>query len=166
LIVSVCPPIVTVPLRAAPVFPATDRSTVPLPVPDAPFTIVIHGAFGVVVHPHVVPDAVTAIDTGPPGSPTFCEVGLIEIVHGGGAPACVTVNVRPAIVIVPLRAAVPLFAATLNCTLPLPVPELPPVMVIHETADDAVQPQLLPALTPTLPVPPSAGTDWLFDPIE
>jgi hypothetical protein len=114
LIVRVCPPIVTVPVRALPVFAATDRLTVPLPVPDAPFTIVIHGTCGVVVHPHVVPDAVTAIDTGPPGSPTLCDVGLIEIVHGGGGAACVTVNARPATVSVALRAIVPLLAATLN----------------------------------------------------
>ena len=39
------------------------------------------------------------------------EVGEIVNVHG--APACVTVNVLPAMVIVPVREVVPVFAATL-----------------------------------------------------
>jgi hypothetical protein len=41
----------------------------------------------------------------------FQDVGEIVAVHG--SPACVTVNVCPPMVIVPVRDAVPLFAVTL-----------------------------------------------------
>jgi hypothetical protein len=48
-------------------------------------------------------------------------------------------------------------------TAPLPVPLLPPVMVIQPTLLLAVQLQLLPVLTPTLPLPPAAD---MFVPVE
>jgi len=71
------------------------------------------------------------------------------------------VNVWPAIVIVPTRAA-PLFAATLNDTDPLPVPDAPLVTVIQSTFDTAVHEQVAPVVTDTVPVlPPSGPTDWL-----
>jgi hypothetical protein len=49
-------------------------------------------------------------------------------------PACVTVSVIPAIVRVPVRGVVDVFAATLNVTPPLPDVFGPPpaVTVIHE----------------------------------
>jgi hypothetical protein len=48
--VKVCPAIVTVPVRLAPLFDATRIRTVPDPVPLAPELIVIHAALLVAVH--------------------------------------------------------------------------------------------------------------------
>jgi len=59
LIVNACPPIVTVPLRAAPLLAAALTVTLPLPVPLAADVIVIHGAFDVAVHAH---DALVAVN--------------------------------------------------------------------------------------------------------
>jgi len=68
--VKVCPPIVNVPVRAAPVFAATPNATVPLPVPDAPLVTVNHAAFALAVHAQLFAEAVTAIEPEPPASPT------------------------------------------------------------------------------------------------
>jgi hypothetical protein len=74
-----------------------------------------------------------------------------------GTPACVTVNVCPPTVIVPVRLALPVFAAALNDTVPVsePLAEL----VIQLAPLVAVQ--LQPAIVVTVkePVPPAAGTD-------
>jgi hypothetical protein len=143
---------VSVPARAAPVLAPDVKLTVPLPVPDAPAVTVSHGTFATAVHVQVPPDAVTATDPEPPVSATFWLVGAIAIVHGGGGgAACDTVNVCPPIVSVPLR-AVPVFAATVNATVPLPVPEEPPVIVNHGTLATAVHPQE-PADAVTVPEP-------------
>ena len=76
-------------------------------------------------------------------------------------------NVRPAIVIVPLRAA-PAFAAALNATVPLPLPDAAPVTVNHEAFDTAVQSHDAPVVTvtATLPVVTSAAMFWLVGEIE
>jgi hypothetical protein len=68
---------VSVPLRAAPLFDATLNATEPPPVPDAPCVIVIHGAFDVALHaqPLVV---VTAADPVPPAASTDWLAGEIE----------------------------------------------------------------------------------------
>jgi hypothetical protein len=79
--------------------------------------------------------------------------------------ACVTVNVCPAIVSVPVRAAPP-FAAIANVTVPLPVPEAPAVTVIQLTPDAAVHEHPLPAVTAVDPDPPLATTAWLVGAIE
>jgi hypothetical protein len=62
-------------------------------------------------------------------------------------------------VIVPVRGDVDALAATLNPIVPAPEP-WPDVTVNHAALLVAVQEQLAAALTPTLPVPPAAGTDW------
>jgi len=76
---------------------------------------------------------------------------------GGGAAACDTVNVLPAAVMVPLR-AVPEFAATVNETVPFPVPDAPLEIVIHPAFDAALHPQLVDdaviAIEPDPPVSP------------
>jgi hypothetical protein len=161
--VNVWPAAVIVPVRAAPLLAATENPTVPLPVPEAPLEIVTQLAFDPAVHGQVDADAVTPNDPGPPTSATLWTVGEIENVHGGGgggaAAACDTVNVLPAAVIVPLRAA-PEFAATVNDTLPLPVPELPPETVIHAAFDAAVHAHVpADALTANDPEPPVSTTD-------
>jgi hypothetical protein len=73
----------------------------------------------------------------PPVASKVCASGEIEKVHGGGAAACVTVNVWPAMVTVPVLASA-LFAANDSATLPLPVPPPPETMVIHPAFDSAV----------------------------
>jgi hypothetical protein len=157
--VKVCPPIVSVPLRAVPVFAATVNATEPLPVPDDPPVIVNHGTLAPAVHPHEPADAVTVTEPGPPVSPTVWAVGAIEIVQGAGAAACVMLNVRPAATIDPVRGVVAVFAATVNATVPLPVPELPVPMLIQAAVVVAVHAQLFAeAVTAIDPGPPLSPT--------
>jgi hypothetical protein len=71
----------------------------------------------------------------------------------------VTLTVRPAIISSPVRAP-PVFAATVNATLPLPLPEAPEVIVSHGAPLVAVHEQSFRVVTPTgLPAPPPAPTD-------
>jgi hypothetical protein len=73
-------------------------------------------------------------------------------------PVCVTVKVRPAIVIVPLLVATFPYVPTEYPTVPLPVPEAPEVTVSHDAFDTAVRAQsLADAERPTDPVPPVYG---------
>ena len=102
--VKVCPPMVSVPVRAAAVFAATLNATVPLPVPEAPLVTVNHAALALAVHAQVFADAVTVTDPAAAVSATSCVVGEIPNVHGGGgAAACATVKVFPAAAIVAVR---------------------------------------------------------------
>jgi hypothetical protein len=78
-------------------------------------------------------------------------------VQAGTNAAWLTVKVCPASEIVPLR-AVPLLAATLNPTDPLPVPDVPDVTLIHGTPLVAVHAQPAPAITVTVPVAALADT--------
>ena len=71
------------------------------------------------------------------------------------------VKVDPAIVSVPTRFVVPVWAATLNATVPDPVPAAPAVTVIHAALLTAVHTHPAPALTVVLPEPPAAGIDRL-----
>ena len=83
------------------------------------------------------------------------------MVHGAGAgaAACVTVNVLPAAVIVPLRAA-PVLAATLNATVPLPPPDPPLAIVIHAAFEAAVHAHVpADAVTAIEPLPPPSPID-------
>ena len=71
-----------------------------------------------------------------------------------------TVNVCPATVIVPLRAAAVVFGAMLNATVPLPVPLPPLVTEIQGALLAAVQAHVPPdAVTAIDPLPPPAVTD-------
>lgn len=158
--VKVFPAAVIVPDRTAPEFWATLNATAPPPLPEAPLVMEIQAAFDAAVHAQDEADAVTANEPEPPVSETFWSDGEIAYVHGVATAACDTVNVLPATVIVPLR-ALPEFAATLNDTLPLPVPELPPDREIHAAFDAAVHPHVLDdAVTATEPDPPASDIDW------
>jgi hypothetical protein len=53
--VNVCVAIVSVPVRAAPVFAAMLKPTDPFPVPDAPDVTVSHGALLTAVHTQAAP---------------------------------------------------------------------------------------------------------------
>ena len=81
-----------------------------MPLPVAPALIVIHAALLVAVHAHPLP-AVTVTVPLTIVEATLADAGEIVGVHG--APACVTVNELPAIVMVPVRDVLPGFAATL-----------------------------------------------------
>ena len=81
------------------------------------------------------------------------------------AAACVTVNVWPAMVRLPERAA-PVLAATLYVTDPSPLPLAPEVTVTHAAPLLAVQAQPVPADTAIVPVPPKAPTGALVGLIE
>src|SRR5207302_1489234 len=82
--VNVCPAAVSLVARAAPVFAATLYSTVPLPVPDAPALIVIHGTLDAAVQAQAGP-AVTATVAVAPAAPTEAVVGASENAHGAAA---------------------------------------------------------------------------------
>ena len=65
-------------------------------------------------------------------------------------PASVTVKVLPAIVTVPVRELVVVLAATLTCTVPLPLPDVPDVTVIQDALLVDVHAQPAVAVTATL----------------
>jgi hypothetical protein len=154
-----------VPVLADPVFGATLKRTVPLPLPLAGSPSAIHDALVVAVQTHVAEVAVIANEPLAPVSTTVWLVGEIVKLHGGGAAACMTVRVRPAMATVPVRAAAVL-AATVTLTLPLPVPAGRSIE-IHAALDAAVHAQLCAdAVTATGPVPPVSGTLWLVGAIE
>src|SRR5581483_761014 len=104
----------------------------------------------------------TAPEPEPPAAAAAWFDGPIETAH---AADCVTVNVRPPTPIVPVRAPPP-FAATVNAIVPLPLPDAPLVIEIHDAVDEAVQEQTAGAVTVKLPDPPLDPTDWLDGAIE
>ena len=84
----------------------------PLPLPDAPAVTVIQPALLTADHVQPAP-AVTVMLPAPPAAAGEALLGEIEYVQGGGVvPACVTVKVCPAAVIVPVRELVAELAAT------------------------------------------------------
>lgn len=106
---NVCPPIAIVPLRDdVPEFVVTLYVTCPLPLPLAPAVTVIHDVLLNAVHAHPLP-AVTATVAEPAVAPRVALTG--ERTYVQAAASCVTVNVRPAIVTVPVRAVVLVLAA-------------------------------------------------------
>ena len=82
-----------------------------------------------------------------------------------GTPPWLTVNVWPATVSVPLRAP-PVFAATVNETVPGPLLLALPVIVSHAALAVAVQAQPVADCTLKLPGPPVALTEVLVGLIE
>jgi hypothetical protein len=68
------------------------------------------------------------------------------------------VTVCPAIVSVPVRADVPVFAVVLYVTVPLPVPLAPAVTVIQVALLVAVHVQPVCVVTLTVELPPAAGS--------
>jgi hypothetical protein len=74
----------------------------------------------------------------------------------------VTLNVRPAIVTVPVRDTVAVFAATVIVTGPEPDPFAPDVTVIHDALLTAVHGQPLALVTDVDVVPPAAAINALL----
>jgi hypothetical protein len=154
--------IVNVPVRAAPVLAAMLKPTAPFPVPAAPDVTESQGALLTAVHAHAAV-AVTFTVPVPAAAPGLWLVGEIEYVHAGGVPApaaCDTAKVLFATEILPVRAA-PVFAATVNVTVPLPRPVGEDVTVIHDALLDALQSQAPCVCTVREPEPPVAGKLWL-----
>ena len=134
------------------------KPTLPLPLPVAPLVTVSH------------PVLLTPLQVHPAGAVTFVEPvalpaaidwlgGEMEYVHG--APACMTLNVWPPTVNVPVRGTELAFADALKATLPLPLPLAPLVTVNHPLLLTPVQAQPFGAATAAEPVPPVDATDWL-----
>ena len=162
--VNVWPATVSVPARGVwSVLAATENCTVPLPVPDAPAVIDSHGTLAVADHAQPVP-VVTSTEPVVLDAPTDCELADREYVHGvDDTPDWVTVNVWPAIVAVPVRAAEDPLAATVIPTAPSPAPLAPAVIVSHGAWLVAVHSQPPPASTVSETGPPAAAIDWLVD---
>ena len=88
-------------------------------------------------------------------------VGVESTPAAGGdgvAPLCVIVNVVPAIVNVAVRAS-PVFTATTNVAVPLPVAEAPAENVTKAALLVAVHAHPVAAVTGTDPVPPAGPND-------
>ena len=128
-----------------------------MPLPAAPALTVIHVALLLAVQAQPVA-AVTATVPVPAADVTLADAGEIVGLHGVAA-CCVTVNVDPEIVSVPVRLVVPVLVALLNVTVPAPEPDAPAVTMIHETLLTTVHEQPVPAVTVVLPVPPAAAID-------
>ncbi len=131
----------------------------PLPVVDDPDAMAIHDAPLDAVHAQVAV-VWTRTCPVPPSALTESDVGDTAYVHGAGgggagAPACWMATVWPATVSVPVRLDVDVFGATAYVTLPLPVPDAPDAIAIHDAPLDAVQAQVAVVCTRTCPFPPS-----------
>lgn len=163
--VNVLSAIDSVPTRLGPkVFVATMNETFPVPAPGPALTTATHETLLTASQAHAA-GAVTVVLPNPPSAVNAWLVDSIENVHALGA-ACVTVKVLPAIVIVPVRVVVPVYAATVNVALPDPLPLEPAIMVIHGALLLAVHAQPAPALTVLLPVPPWLLNVWLVGDVE
>ena len=142
-------------MRAPPaVLAATVKFADPRPVEEPPLVIVIHGTLLVAVHPQLDP-VVTATLPVVPVAGAFTEVG--DTVKVQLFAAWFTVTVCPATVIVPLREAPVVLAATVKLLEPRPVIDAPLVIVIHAALLVAVHAQLDPVVTDTLPLVPVDG---------
>lgn len=158
------PAIAIVPVRElTPAFAPTKYLTVPFPVPAAPEVMVSQDAPLDAVHAVVCTVAVTCVEPVPPLAPMLADEAESVNVFGVTLPpllaACVTVNVKPAMVNVPVRALSPVFAATEYPTAPFPVPVKPNVIMIHDALLDEVNAEVAGfAVTFTVPPPPLAET--------
>jgi hypothetical protein len=142
-----------VPERGPPVVPATLYCTVPLPLTFAPAVIVSHGAVLVALHAQPAALVTPTLPVLAPAA-TLTVVGSMVTVQ---PLACVSANVWPPMVSVAERGP-PLVALTAYCTVPLPLPFAPEVIVSHGALLVALQAQSAPAVTLTLPAPPAAAT--------
>jgi hypothetical protein len=157
--VNTRPAIVSVPVRAAPVFTPTKNVTVPFPLSVPLDVTAIHGALLTAVHVQLFgADTSIAVPT-PPAAPMLWFVGEIEALHAGAIAPCVTVARCPAIVMLPVRAS-PVLGGTVKATVPLPVPLSGGVSVIQLESVEAVHAQSSAVAMLTLPAPPLALTFW------
>lgn len=150
--VTVCPAMLTLPVRVPPVLGARAMVTWPASVPVAPPARLMKLLWGVALHVQFDPDVTrTLIAAVPPADSNDAAVGLTLNVHGdgggagggGGVPAarCVSVSVAPATTSADDRAPVLVFASRFTCTVPLPLPLLPWTIVANASLLVAVQAQ-------------------------
>jgi hypothetical protein len=152
--VKVFPAIVSVPVRLTPeLLVATMNVAVPVPLPGPGLIIATHATLLTASHGQV-DAAVTVLVPEPPSEVNERLVGEIDVVQEPVA-LCVTVNVFPAMVSVPVRLVVAVLAATRNATVPDADPDAPLVTVSHDVWLAAVQAQPAPVVTALFPVPPS-----------
>jgi hypothetical protein len=151
--VNVRPATVIVPERGPPVVGAALNPTVPEPVPLAPEVTVSQEALLVAVHAQPPPVA-TSMFPVPPLDGISVVSGEIEYEQLAG-PCWFTLNVCPAIVTVPERAAV--VGATVSLTVPSPEPLDPDVIVTQLTLLVAVHAHPAAAVTLTATSPPLAS---------
>ena len=86
-----------------------------------PLITVIHGSVAMAFHTPAMSSA-TWISPAPALPSTHCPLGSIESSYG----RCVTYAISEPIVIIPVRISpAPIYGATMNFTVPLPLPELP-----------------------------------------
>ena len=128
-----------------------------MPLPVAPALTVIHVALLVAVQAQPVA-AVTVTVPVPAADVTLADAGEIVGPHSTAA-CCVTVNVDPAIVSVPVRLVVPVLTAIANVAVPDPEPDAPALTVIHAALLTAAHTQPVPAVIVLLPMPPAAAID-------
>ena len=149
------PAIVSVPVRAPPVLAATLYVTVPGPVTELPPITVSQLTLlcAVQLQPAV---ALTVTQFDPPNAEINALVGLSEAPQVGAA-ACVTVKVCPPTLIEAVREVVALLAATLNDTVPLPVPLGAPLRVSQLALLVALHAHPAPAVTLKELAPPPAA---------
>lgn len=156
-IVAVCPAIVRVPARGAPVLAAAVKVTDPVPERlDAGEVMV--SQFAVVAADHVQPGAVVSSIgvPAPPEIPIDCDAGAIEKAH---PLAWLIPNAVPETLMAALRAG-PGLAATENRMVPLPVPLCPDVTVIQLALGTAVHSHSALVLTATAgPAPAASDTE-------
>lgn len=146
------------PDRAEPAFGSTRKSTRPVALPLYRAVNVIHDALLLAVHGHPL-RAATTNDPVPPNAGNEAPEGSILHVHGsGGAGACETVNARPAIVSVPLRAAPVALACDVARTVPFPLPAPPAVIDSHDALLDAAHEQSGAVVTVAATFPPPGPT--------
>jgi hypothetical protein len=118
-----------------------------LPLPDAPAVTVSQVLLLTAVQLQPAPAVTVTVPVVAAADVRFDDVGEMVNVHG--APACVSVNVWPAMVRVPVRDVVLVLAATLYPTVPLALPLAPEVIVIQLALLTAVHVHPVPALTAT-----------------
>jgi hypothetical protein len=146
--VTVCPAIVTVPVRwTAAGFAAMFKDTVSFPKPEPPPDTVIHSLLDEAVQLHPA-GAVT--DTEPFPEPLPTDRLVVLRVKEQATGACVTVTVCPAIVTVPVRWVALGFASMAMETVPSPEPGDPPDIAIQPVFEDAVHAQPAGADTDTV----------------
>src|SRR4051812_47277131 len=120
----------TRPVRgAAPVLRATAYATVPVPVPLGAEVTAIHSTVLEALHPQDC-GAVTLKAPVPGSFENAADAGETTKVHAC-APSCRTATAWPAMVSVAARESGAVLALSATVTAPFPVPDTPPVIVIH-----------------------------------
>jgi len=154
LTVTVRPLIVTVPERAFPELAAIASGTFALPDPADDSGRVIQDAFAAAVQAHASAVS-TEIVAVPPLEAIDTVVGVTSNVQG--VALCVIVTAWPFTSTLPVRGENAAFADIVKLMVPLPLPDTPPVSVIHDTCDATVQAHSFAVVTFAVPDPPEAS---------